>query len=95
MGLGFLVKQGNAYYIADYQGVGQNGWNTVTFQADTPQQLASDFTLIAWTGSVKPPATPNFVCSTGRPDPGWVFHGPRLPRIANFRHRRGQLHGND
>ena len=66
MGLGFLVKQGNAYYIADYQGVGQNGWNTVTFQADTPQQLASDFTLIAWTGSVKPPATPNFG-TTGAP----------------------------
>jgi hypothetical protein len=28
VGIGLLLRQGNNYYVADYHGVGQNGWNT-------------------------------------------------------------------
>jgi len=48
--VGFLVKQGDNYYVAGYGGVGQNGWITGT------TQTASSFTLVAGNG----PSTPDF-----------------------------------
>ena len=53
VGVGLLIKQGRAYYVVSgYQGVGQNGWNTLTSLPLT----AMSFKLVGGTG----PATPNF-----------------------------------
>jgi hypothetical protein len=53
VGVGFLVKQGDDYYLTGYQAVGQNNWNVGTLQA------AGSFTHIFGTG----PSSPNFSAS--------------------------------
>jgi hypothetical protein len=51
IGVGLLVKQGHDYYVADYGGVGQNGWNHLTGILQ-----ASDFMHLMGAG----PETPDF-----------------------------------
>jgi hypothetical protein len=51
IGVGLLVKQGHDYYVADYGGVGQNGWNHLTGILQ-----ASDFMHLMGAG----PKTPDF-----------------------------------